>query len=167
MHTLYENKNYVHKLFTNIYEKKLQSKNIKHKKSNKKRKEKKNVPKPTLWLPRSPYKVAIFVQQHRLGWMLCFCIHVEKGNGKIKVSIRWASRVHMWRASEADTVGNRAPVCEPTLARPNGIRGRSRPQRRSLTTAPSQTKPSMGNGGPRFFLQPGPLGHASDACYIA
>ena len=41
MHTLYGNKNYVHKLFTNIYEKKLQSKNIKHKKSNKKRKEKK------------------------------------------------------------------------------------------------------------------------------
>ena len=84
MHTLYENKNYVHKLFTNIYEKKLQSKNIKHKKSNKK---KKSVPKPTLWLPRSPYKVVIFVQQHRLGWMLCFCIHVEKGNGKIKVSM--------------------------------------------------------------------------------
>ena len=40
MHTLYENKNYFHKLFTYIYEKKLQSKNIKHKKSNKKRKKK-------------------------------------------------------------------------------------------------------------------------------
>ena len=66
MHTLYENKNYVHKLFTNIYEKKLQSKNIKHKKSNKK---KKSVPKPTLWLPRLPHKVATSVQQHCLGWM--------------------------------------------------------------------------------------------------
>ena len=41
MHTLYENKNYVHKLFTNIYEKKLQSNNIKHRKSNKERKKKK------------------------------------------------------------------------------------------------------------------------------
>ena len=39
MHTLYENKIYIHKLFTNIYEKKLRSKNIKHKKSNNKRKE--------------------------------------------------------------------------------------------------------------------------------
>ena len=95
MHTLYENKNYVHKLFTNIYEKKLQSNNIKHRKSNKERKKRKSVPKPTLWLPRSLHNVATSVQQHRLGWMLCFCVHVEKGNGKIKISIRWASTCDM------------------------------------------------------------------------
>ena len=120
MHTLYENKNYVHKLITNIYEKKLQSNNIKHRKSNKERKKRKSVPKPTLWLPRSLHNVATSVQQHRLGWMLCFCVHVEKGNGKIKISIRWASTCDM-HASQADTVKNGAPVWQPTLARPNGI----------------------------------------------
>ena len=60
-----------------------------------KEKKRKSVPKPTLWLPRSLHNVATSVQQHRLGWMLCFCVHVEKGNGKIKISIRWASTCDM------------------------------------------------------------------------
>ena len=89
MHTLYENKNYVHKLFTNIYEKKLQSKNTKHKKSNKKKKACPN--------PRSGYRgyrirlLLPYSSTAWAGWMFCFCVHVEKGNGKIKISIRWAS----------------------------------------------------------------------------
>ena len=70
MHTLYENKNYVHKLFTNIYEKKLQSKNIKHRKSNKERKKKeKACPNP-----RSGYRghcIMLLLLYSNTAWAGC------------------------------------------------------------------------------------------------
>ena len=69
MHTLYENKNYVHKLFTNIYEKKLQSKNIKHRKSNKERKKEKACPNP-----RSGYRghcIMLLLLYSNTAWAGC------------------------------------------------------------------------------------------------
>ena len=79
MHTLYGNKNFVHKLFKNICEK-LLGKNIKHKNSNKKRGE-----KPNSLVTKSPHKVSTFVQQHGSDGCYSFCVHAAKENGKNKI----------------------------------------------------------------------------------
>jgi len=79
MHTLYGNKNFVHKLFKNICEKLLVN-NIKHNNSNKKRGE-----KPNSLVTKSPHKVSTFVQQHGSDGCYSFCVHAEKENGKNKI----------------------------------------------------------------------------------